>query len=166
MDARAAVTNRAYGVTAIVLHWLVAVLVTFNYLYSDGMGRALAAKAKGIATPPIPIEPMVHVWIGLCVLALVVVRLMVRELSGVPPMPGRGWLYTAAAWGHRFLYLMLVAVPAVGLVAWFGGLRSLGSVHEVAANVLMIAAGVHSVMTLWHQLVIKDGALMRMIRPR
>jgi cytochrome b561 len=157
--------KRGYGAMQIALHWLVAILVTFNYFYSDGMGRALAAKAKGVATPPIPIEPLVHVWVGLAVLALVVIRLMLRRLFSVPPMPGTGWLYAAATWGHRGLYLLLVAVPALGLAAWFGGLRALGDVHQVAANVLMIAAAAHAFMALWHQFVIKDGLLLRMLRP-
>jgi cytochrome b561 len=80
-------------------------------------------------------------------------------------MPGTGWLYAAATWGHRGLYLLLVAVPALGLAAWFGGLRALGDVHQVAANVLMIAAAAHAFMALWHQFVIKDGLLLRMLRP-
>lgn len=155
-----------YGATQIVLHWLVAILVVFNYFYSDGMGRALAAKAKGVAIPPLSIEPLVHVWVGLTVLGLVVIRLMVRKLSGVPPMPGTGWLYAAATWGHRLLYLLLLLVPALGLVAWFGGVRAIGSIHQVAANVLVFAAGGHALMALWHQYVIKDGLLVRMLRPK
>jgi cytochrome b561 len=158
--------KRGYGAAQIALHWLVAILVTFNYFYSDGMGRALAAKAKGVAIPPLSIEPLVHVWVGLSVLALVVLRLMLRTLFGVPPMPGTGRLYTAATWGHRLLYLLLVAVPALGLVAWLGGLRAVGSVHQVVANLLVIAAGVHAFMALWHQYVIKDGLLVRMLRPK
>jgi cytochrome b561 len=158
--------KRGYGATQIALHWLVAILVTFNYFYSDGMGRALAAKAKGIATPPIAIEPLVHVWVGLTVLALVVLRLMLRKLYGVPAMPGSGWLYTAATWGHRLLYLLLVLVPSLGLVAWLGAIRAVGSVHQVVANLLVIAAGVHALMALFHQYVIRDGLLVRMLRPK
>jgi cytochrome b561 len=158
--------KRGYGATQIALHWLVAILVTFNYFYSDGMGRALAAKAKGIATPPIAIEPLVHVWVGLTVLALVVLRLMLRKLYGVPAMPGSGWLYTAATWGHCLLYLLLVLVPSLGLVAWLGAIRAVGSVHQVVANLLVIAAGVHALMALFHQYVIKDGLLVRMLRPK
>jgi cytochrome b561 len=158
--------TRGYSATQIALHWLVALLVTCNYLYSDGMGRALAAKAQAAATPPIPVEPLLHVWIGLTVLALVVIRLMLRRLYGAPAMPGTGWHYTAATWGHRLLLLLLVLVPALGLVAWLGAIRSVGSVHQVAANVLVIAAGAHALMALWHQYVIKDGLLIRMVKPK
>ena len=44
-------------------------------------------------------------------------------------------------------------------------LDRLGDPHALLANVLMILAGGHSLVAIWHQLVLKDGLLGRMFRP-
>ncbi len=157
-------TTKGYTAAQIALHWLVGVLVVFNYFYSDGMGRALAAKlgTAGVRTPPI--EPLVHVWVGVTVLALVLLRLLLRRVRGAPEAPGTGIARAAAVWGHRLLYALLLVVPMLGGLAWFGGLRALGDPHEVLANALLVVAGGHAVMALVHHYVIKDGTLTRMLR--
>ena len=35
-----------YSGAQIALHWTIAVLILFNYIYSDGMGRALHARLE------------------------------------------------------------------------------------------------------------------------
>ena len=157
-------TRKGYAGTQILLHWLVGVLVVFNYFYSDGMGRALAARLGTAGVRPPPIEPWVHVWVGVTVLALVVLRLLLRQVRGAPEVPGTGMAKAAAIWGHRLLYTLLLVVPALGGLAWFGGLRALGDPHEVLANVLLVVAGGHAVMALVHHYVLKDGTLSRMLR--
>ena len=157
--------TRGYNAAQITLHWLVAALVTFNYFYSDGMGRALAARLRGTESTRVAIEPWVHVWVGVAVLALVLLRLVLRWRRGAPAAPGSGFLQRAAEWGHRALYLLLVITPVLGALAWFGGVRSLGDPHEVVANLLLIAAGGHAVMALFHHYVLNDGLLRRMLRP-
>lgn len=158
-------TTKGYAAAQIALHWLVGALVVFNYFYSSGMGRALAARLGDGGVRPPPIEPLVHVWVGLTVLALVVLRLLLRRFRGAPEAPGTGMARTAAIWGHRLLYTLLAVVPVLGTLAWFGGLRTLGDPHEVLANVLVIVAGGHALMALVHHYVWKDGTLARMLRP-
>ncbi len=154
-----------YSATQIVLHWAVAVLVVFNYFYSDGMGRALAVK-MGLTNRPLTMNPQIHVVVGVAVLVLVLIRLALRSSRGVPEVPGEGLARSAAIWGHRLLYVLLLAVPVLGALTWFGEIRALGDPHEIAANVLIVVVAGHTAMALVHHYVRKDGVLARMFRAR
>ena len=58
---------------------------------------------------------------------------------------------------------LLIAVPLGGICTFFLGL-DVGDVHALAANVLMIVVLGHALMALYHQYVLKDGLLRRMMR--
>jgi cytochrome b561 len=38
-----------------------------------------------------------------------------------------------------------------------------GEAHEVLANLLLVAIAAHVLAALWHQFVVRDGALSRML---
>ncbi len=154
-----------YSPAQIALHWIVAVLVVFNYFYSGGMGRALAVK-MGLTDRPLTIIPQIHVIVGVSVLVLVLIRLALRASRGVPEAPGAGLARAAAIWGHRLLYALLIAVPVLGGLTWFGEIRALGDAHEILANVLLVVVAGHAIMALVHHYVHKDGVLTRMFRAR
>ncbi|MFV0303541.1 MAG: cytochrome b [Paracoccus sp. (in: a-proteobacteria)] len=154
-----------YSGFQIALHWAIALLVLFNYIYSDGMGDALDAVLEGRTGEAPDLNPAIHVWVGVAVLALVVLRLVARLSRGAPEAGGSGALQVAASWGHRALYLLLFLVPLAGAITWFGKVETTGDIHALLANLLMIAAGGHAAMALWHQFVVRDGLLMRMFRP-
>ena len=120
-------------------------------------------------------NPDIHVWTGMAVLALVLLRLVLlrrvllrlvlRAVQGTPPAVGDGWMRRAAVWGHRLLYALLLATPLLGAAAWFGGLKAFGDPHELAANALLWVAGAHAAVALWHHYVLHDRVLLRMVRP-
>jgi cytochrome b561 len=58
----------------------------------------------------------------------------------------------------------MLAVPLGGLCTYFLGL-DVGDLHELGANVLMVVILGHALMALYHQYVLKDGVLSRMMRP-
>jgi cytochrome b561 len=158
-------SRTGYSTAQIGLHWLTAALVSFNYIYSEGMEEALDAATEGVASQ-LDIMPGLHVWVGVAVLALVVLRLTLRATQGAPEAAGTGLSALAAKLGHGALYLLLLGVPALGALTWFGGLDATGDLHALAANALVVLAGLHAAMALFHQAVLKDGVLTRMIRPR
>ena len=69
----------------------------------------------------------------------------------------------AADWGHRLIYLLMIAVPLGGISTFFLGL-DVGELHGLAANVLMVVVLGHALMALYHQYVVKDGLLRRMMQ--
>lgn len=152
-----------YTRAQIAIHWAVAVLIIANYFISEGMGDVLDKKLGGEAVA----NPW-HVWVGLAVLALVVLRLIVRYAAGAPAAAGVPGSLTQrlAGWGHALLYVLMISVPLGGAIVWFGGVDALGQGHVLAGNALMILVAGHAIMGLYHQYVVKDGALLRMMRPR
>ncbi|MFN0113628.1 MAG: cytochrome b [Paracoccaceae bacterium] len=158
-------TANGYSAAQIALHWVVAVLVAANYFLGDGMERALKQRIEQGAEPGT--RAGLHVWIGVAVLVLVLVRIAVRFRSGAPGVPDGtpGAMRTAARLGHLALYALMIGVPLGGAAAWFGGFRSVGEVHALGGNLLMLVAGLHALAALVHQFVLKDGLLMPMLRP-
>ncbi len=151
-----------YSPLQIALHWLVAVLVLAAWFTSDGMGRALDHRLEQGPDGTWPL----HVWLGLAVLAVVVLRLFVRRRLGAPPPAQHSDLLTRAArWGHGLLYALVVLIPLVGILVWFVGIEALGDIHGLAGNALLWLAGAHAAMALFHQYVLKDGTLVRMLKP-
>ena len=144
----------------IALHWLIAILIVVAWFTGEGAGEALETVEKGGAAGFVP-----HVALGLAILALVAVRVMVRLGRGASAAPGTpGSLGVMAAdWGHRLIYLLMIAVPLGGISAFFLGL-DVGDIHAFAANVLMLVVLGHAVMALYHQYVLEDRLLRRMMR--
>ena len=160
-------TTTGYSPLQIALHWGVALGVLFNYFVSEGMEDAFDAAVEGeaMAEPAGFGIPGGHVWVGVAVLARVVIRLFVRRSQGAPAAEP-GFAGVLATWGHRALYLLMLAVPALGAISWFGGIDATAEPHALLANVLMVLAGAHALMALFHQYVLKDGVLARMLRAR
>src|SRR6056297_2094867 len=165
-EKRETVMARTAGYSAIqiALHWLTAFLIAAAYLVSEGMGDALRLREQSGATG---VEGnTLHVWLGGAVFAIVAVRLAVRIRFGAPtPAEGTPPLWELAAiWGHRLLYLLMLAVPLMGALTWYAGLP-LGDAHEVAGNALMLIAGGHVVMAMLHEALRSDGTMARMFKP-
>ena len=154
-----------YSAPQIALHWAIAVLILFNYIYSDGMGRALDARLEGTPATNLGINPQIHVWVGVTVLLLTLIRLALRQTRGVPEAGGTGLMKLAATWGHRLLYALMILVPLMGGLTWFGRIEATGDIHALLANALMIVAGGHALMAIYHQFIVRDGLLTRMTRP-
>ncbi len=162
-----------YSTLMIAIHWLTAILVVAAYLLSEGGPR--------VATDP----PFWHFVCGFAVLALLFPRLIARLLGGAPPAQdaGSALLNTAVKLGHGTLYLLLAAVPLTGwysvsklgvpvdLFGWTvppiaaavkGNIGVIANIHQIGGNVILILAGMHAAMGLWHQFIRHDHTLERM----
>jgi cytochrome b561 len=155
-------TTTGYSAVQIALHWLIALGIVFNYFVSEGMGRALHQSLAGEPVT-VALAPL-HVWIGVAVFVLAVIRIALRLMRGGPPAPA-GVMGKLAQAGHGLLYLLILLMPAAGMVAWFGGQEVAGGPHQLMANLLLILAAGHALVALVHQVVLKDGTLRRMVRP-
>lgn len=153
-------TTTGYSGLQIALHWLVAILIVAAWFTGDGGRAAMKTVEEGGTAGFVP-----HVALGLAILTLVVIRLLVRLGRGAPAAVGEpGSLAVMASdWGHRLIYLLMIAVPLGGICTFFLGL-DVGDVHALAANVLMIVVLGHALMALYHQYVLKDGLLRRMMK--
>lgn len=163
--------SHRYSASMIVIHWLTALLVLGAWLTAEG-GREIAED-----------PPLLHFSVGLAVLVLVLPRLVLRVAGRTPEADAQGWLAAAAKAGHGLLYLLLIGLPITGWyaasrmgvpVSFFGlqlpaltapvqgrpGL--IAELHENAGTIILILAGVHALIAIWHQFVLRDGTLQRM----
>ncbi|MBZ9821322.1 cytochrome b [Mesorhizobium sp. CA4] len=160
-------TRRGYSFFQIGLHWLTAALVLFQLFFSESMtavvdaaegGQAVSATDQALGSA--------HYWVGLAILALVLVRLIVRLAFGAPAPAGRGprWMQLAAHASHGLFYVLLLAAPAIGLLAFYLG-DPWGDIHSLAKPTFIVLIAIHAVAALYHQFWLKDGTLKRMLSP-
>lgn len=157
--------SSGYSGLHIALHWLIGILIAVNWFVSEGMEDAFDTHTEGGVVAFWPAS--IHVYVGLAVLALVLIRLVVRFTHGTPAAPqGTSKLMDLAGHvSHFVLYGLLLLVPVLGVIAWYLRYDPAGGLHVLAMNAMLILIGVHSAAALFHQYVLKDGLLWRMIRP-
>jgi cytochrome b561 len=172
---------KRYTLTAIVLHWLVALLIISGF-------------ALGVTMVDIPgLTPTKlryfswHKWIGITVLGLACLRLLWRLTHPAPALPSamRGWQQTAANAMHVLLYILIFAVPvsgyfyslAAGVPVVYLGIVPLPvlidpnpewkpilkQVHYWLNMTLLAAFCIHLAGALKHQLIDRDDVLRRML---
>lgn len=172
-----------YTATAIVLHWLMALLLA-------------ALFALGLYMHDLPLSPWKlklyswHKWAGVTAFALVALRLVWRATHRPPALPATMELpmRLAAHVGHALLYVLMIAIPlsgwlmssAKGIPTVYFGIWQLPDLLEknkelgeqltqvhAWLNWLLAATVVgHAAAAVKHQVVDKDGVLLRMLPRR
>ncbi|TGT70893.1 cytochrome b [bacterium M00.F.Ca.ET.159.01.1.1] len=160
-------TGSGYSTYQITLHWLIAVLVLFQLFFGESMTTVADAAENGQpASASDQALGSAHYWVGLAILALVLVRLVLRLASGAPAPANRGrrWMQIAAHASHGLFYVLLLATPAAGLLAFYVG-DPWGDIHSLAKPAFIVLIAVHALAALYHQFWLKDGTLKRMFSP-
>ena len=105
-------TPDGFGRVTRLLHWLMAAAILFMLVF----GTRLHSLQPGLANLWLY---GLHKSIGLCLLTLVLVRLAWHRISPPPGPLGNPDLLPQrlARWGHRLIYLLLVAIPLSGWIA-------------------------------------------------
>jgi cytochrome b561 len=156
---------KGYSRGQIGLHWFAAILILAQFLFADGIEEAWRAVENGGAAV---FSPMVglHVVGGVLVLLIALRRIKLRRTRGVPDAPANdpALQKMAAHVTHLALYLLMILLPISGGIAWFGGVLQAGEVHQLLKMLLILVVALHVVAALYHQFVVKDRLLLRMMR--
>lgn len=169
--------EHAYGQLSRLFHLSMALLV-FVII-------ALAWYADGL--PKGPEKGVIFSWhrsVGVLLLGLALARLLWHRISSVPPARLAGAQAKLASAGHRLLYVLMLAMPVLGLLmsvaggrdvpvfnwftlsGWDNKVEWLGSAahsgHVLAAKLLIAIIVLHVTAALYHKLVAKDGVWERM----
>ncbi len=168
-----------YTRTAILLHWLAALLIVSNFVL-------------GLSMVDLPFTPQKfrwygwHKWIGITVFLVALARLLSRlAYRAPPPVAMPEWQRRAARMTHALLYLLMLAIPlsgwlyssATGVSVVYLGLVPLPDavpkdkalaavlkvVHVTLNFTLLALVFVHTGAAFKHHLVDRDGALARMV---
>jgi cytochrome b561 len=169
-----------YGPVAQAFHWITAILVLVAFLYGPG------GSEERVYSAAVDADRQLHETLGLCVFALVVLRVLWRLVDTHPdPAEVSRWMGIASKAVQWMLYVLLFAVPLTAITgAWLEGhpLTLLGGVkiapllplsHDMGATIanlhgwlgdaLLWLAGLHAVAAIYHQVVLKDGVLVSML---
>ena len=170
-----------YTRTAMLLHWLVALLVI--------AGFALGVTMVDIAglTPTKLRYFSWHKWIGITVLGLACIRLLWRLSHPAPAYPPtmQGWQHTTANVVHVLLYCLIFAIPvsgyfyslAAGVPVVYLGMVPLPvliepnpavkpilkALHYWLNMTLLAGFCLHVAGALKHLLIDRDGIVQRML---
>lgn len=177
LNAAAGVRLPRHAPTIIFLHWLTTLLVALLW----GIGQTVDAVPQG----PWRVDyRSLHIVLGVALGVVLVVRLIWRATrGGVLPTLDHGIRLAAAHAIHWALYALMAATIALGIVyAWARGealfnvipihsfapddralRRAIGGYHELAANAVLIVAGLHALAALAHHHLLGDATLRRML---
>src|SRR5674476_681947 len=110
-------SDTRYGIVAQAFHWVTALFVLAAFIYGPG------GSEQRIYSVARDFERQLHETLGLCVFALVVLRILWRAVDTRPdPLPLARWMEIASKAVQGALYLLLFAVPLTAVVgAWLEG---------------------------------------------
>ena len=166
-----------YHPALVVLHWVLALFI----IAALALGALVLVKIPN--SSPMKIEALrSHMTGGLAILAMMLIRLVIRMRSAHPAPASAGHpLLDRLAWAsHRLFYGTVAAMAGSGIIMALqtglfdtvflghGNLPqdfwafSIRSVHYAVSRVLMTLIAVHIVAALYHALVLRDGLLRRM----
>ena len=173
-------TASHYTRTAVGLHWLVAGLI-FTGLFMGWTMTEMEVSPRKLQVYNW------HKWVGVTVLGLAILRLVWRLTHRAPPLAATTprWQRVAAHAGHALLYVLMLVMPLTGWiysnltgypVVYLGMIplpdlvernRELAgtwlNVHATLGVVLAVVVAGHVLAALYHQLVMRDGTLLRML---
>lgn len=159
-------TSPGYSLAQISIHWLIAALVLFQLVFGESMVAVVdAAEEGGTASPTDVLLSGGHYWVGIAILGLVVVRLGLRLMAGSGQPRPTSLVDRAAAAMHWLFYVLLFAVPISGLMTLYVN-DEIGDIHSLAKPVFIVLILAHAGAALYHQFVVKDGTLRRMLVPK
>jgi cytochrome b561 len=167
-----------YDQATIWLHWVTAVLVVTLW----GMAQLSGFLPRGPARHTLW---SVHIVLGAILLLVIAGRVFRRATNGHALSPtGHRLLDGLAKTMHLALYILLVAAVLLGVAnTWARGwdlfgiisipaydpseakralVRAINGWHDLAANSIMVLAGLHALAALFHHYVLRDGVLRRM----
>jgi cytochrome b561 len=100
-----------YAMSAIILHWTIAVLIVIQLCLGWYMNE--------VAPDHSPLQDQIqwiHVSLGITILLLVLVRIGIRIARPPPPVPGdlAPWERTLISISHSLFYVLLLLLPLTG----------------------------------------------------
>ncbi|MHC1479166.1 cytochrome b [Frateuria aurantia] len=171
-----------FSLPARILHWLMAVLILAMLFIGVGMVASVSSRHAWLVA--------IHKPLGIAILALAVVRLLVRLRRAPPPLPADlpAVQKLAAHASHWLLYGLMLALPVVGWAMLSAGgypvmltdslrlpsicpagpvaFALLRHLHAWLAFALFATILAHLAAALYHGLIRRDGVLPAMLGPR
>jgi cytochrome b561 len=169
---------KQYSKRTAIIHWVIFLLVIAAFFLGHFLADSENTAQKLSLLP-------VHFLIGDTVLVLILVRIYFRKKDGEPaPANANPLLNKVAAVTHMLMNLTLIAVAISGVVtvAASGVIEALKKsdpslipdfekvgareIHEIFVAVMVLLVVFHVVAALYHQFVVKDNLIQRIMIKR
>ncbi|PID42331.1 MAG: cytochrome B [Proteobacteria bacterium] len=173
--------SKSYGWVAIILHWLMAIGVFFLF----GLGLYMVELTYYDSWYRGAIE--LHKSLGVVMALAWMVRVIWRWFNANPEMAGSRLEKKAAHLVHVLLYLLMLFLMLTGYLISTADGRGIevfslieipampisvenqediaGDIHWAMAWLLISMVALHALAAIQHQVIKKDGTLLKMIRP-
>ncbi len=155
-----------YSIPQKALHWMMALLIFFNLIFSDGMEHWNRLMRRGEPITPDDISSAnIHAYVGIAILVLCLVRLCLRVVQGVPAAPADEppIAKLVAKVTHWAFYAIFLAMPLSGIGKYYFGNDIAGELHGGPIKILLWALiGLHILGVLVHQFLWRTNLLRRM----
>lgn len=159
-------TVTGYSIPQKALHWMMALLILFNLIFSDGMEHWNRLMRRGEPITPDDIASAnIHAYVGIAVLVLCLVRLCLRLVQGVPEAPADEppIAKLVAKVTHWAFYAIFILMPMSGIGKYYFGNDIAGELHGGPIKLLLWALIVlHILGVLVHQFFWRTNLLRRM----
>lgn len=176
-------SSQSWGLIARLLHWVVAAMIVGQVITGWMAENAGSEDASLVLIRN-------HYQFGIVLTGLILMRILWRLADHAPSADGLQpqWQKLAALGAHSMIYILLIILPVSGYIVWihmreamdvFGLFaiprlftpsaddESLWSgawyVHYFAGWALIGLVLIHISAALWHQFVLRDGLIRRMI---
>ena len=149
----------------VIIHWLVACFVLFQIVTSSAISNDfLALKDGKISIEEVDQNSWYHLFFGLTIFLLMVMRFILRIILGVPKPTKQSSSMTIilAKIIHWLFYLVLFLVPISGFVAWNTSNVFIGDLHTASVNALYVLVLIHLIAIVYHQIFLEDNLIDRM----
>jgi len=158
-------TVTGYNRTQIILHWVIAALVVFQFVGHDAIVEVYELINKG-QDPAMPLLARAHVMLGILTLILAIWRVFLRVTRGAPDLPAEesAALKIVAKVTHLVLYAAIFIMPLSGIGAWFGGQEIAATVHTTFKVVVLVSVALHVIGAVYQQHVLKTNIIKRMTK--
>lgn len=162
---RAEHARHGYSSLQIAFHWSVVVLVIVNWLMGQGMEEVYERREEGERFAQWG-PAFVHIALGVAIFGTMIARLMARLNRPVETAAGSKHeiMKLLGRINHWAFYAVLLAMPPLGVLAWFFGADWAGDLHSLLSWVLVALIGLHIGGALAH-LVLGENIIRRIIRP-
>lgn len=168
---------KRYSTMMVLLHWVLAIFI----LGAIFIGAFILDDMENTNPQKITLL-QIHMFVGVSILLLTVLRLIVRlRTPQPPPASSHNKLFDMIAKGmHHLLYLLTLLAALAGVaLAYTADLSAIvfkhigtlpkdfedylaHEIHGIFAQLLLLTIFLHVAAALYHQFILKDGLLSRM----
>ena len=159
--------EKSYHFGQIILHWLIALLVFYQFISGNTFS---VKKLNECKTIPVVYHDdcsviFNHYWIGTLILILMIIRLVMRLYFGAPSASNKlpNYIKIIGKLSHLILYLLLISLPIIGLLGWYFDSSIMFPVHIGLSKILLFLILLHICAVGFHEGILGSKLLYRMV---